>query len=380
MQKNTTMRSNNIKEPVRLRKKKLANGNMSLYLDIYRSGKRTYEFLRLYLIPEKKQCDRTQNKETLKIANTIKAKRIVELQSNEYGFTVKRRKVYFTTYMEYHAKEYESKGSKRCAETIRSVILHLKKYKPNDIYLSQIDKGYLMGFISYLQTVKSKRGLNLSKSSIALYFNMVSIALNKAVEKDLIPINPASKISRSDKPKSGNKTKVYLTLEEVKMLAATHCKNNMVKKAFLFSCFCGLRYSDVERLEWGNIHNVNKDNLQIEIKQKKTKDTLYLPLSNNAIKFLPTKGKQKDENKVFSLPSINTVEKYLSKWAKAAKIDKHVTFHVSRHTNATMMLHFGADLYTVSKLLGHSSIKTTQIYAKIVDEDKRKAVNLIPLI
>ena len=95
---------------------------------------------------------------------------------------------------------------------------------------------------------------------------------------------------------------------------------------------------------------------------------------------MPERGTSKDTDKVFTLPKLATVEKHLSIWAKDAGVNKHVTFHVSRHTNATLMLSYGADIYTVSKILGHTSIRTTQIYAKIVDENKRKAVNLIPEI
>lgn len=78
--------------------------------------------------------------------------------------------------------------------------------------------------------------------------------------------------------------------------------------------------------------------------------------------------------------STTTIEKHLGIWSKTAGINKHITFHVARHTNATLMLYFGGDIYTVSKLLGHTSVKTTQVYVKIVDENKRKTVNLIPNI
>ena len=114
--------------------------------------------------------------------------------------------------------------------------------------------------------------------------------------------------------------------------------------------------------------------------QQKTKEPVYVPLSENAMRWLPEQGINGRENYVFQFRDRSIIYDYLDKWAKAAGIEKHVTFHMSRHTCATLLLYFGADIYTVSKILGHTSIQTTQIYAKVADEMKRTAVNNIPTI
>ena len=244
-----------------------------------------------------------------------------------------------------------------------------------------MDKAYLLGYIDFLNSTGGRYDKKLSEAAKALYFDVVVIALNKAVKDELIATNPAHKINYKDRPQAGEATKVYLTLDEVKALASTECKYPQLKKAFLFACFCGLRYSDIKNLVWGQLHQISDEAYQVEIKQQKTGEPLYLPLSDNALQWLPERGSSYNEDKVFTLPHVSTVEKYLPIWAKDAGItNKHITFHVSRHTNATLMLSYGADIYTVSKLLGHTSVKTTQIYAKVVDENKRKAVNLIPNI
>ncbi|MFR5475708.1 MAG: site-specific integrase, partial [Phocaeicola massiliensis] len=104
----------------------------------------------------------------------------------------------------------------------------------------------------------------------------------------------------------------------------------------------------------------------------------YLPLSRHAIRWLPERNGEGDESKIFDgLPAEPNINKVLAKWVETAKIAKKITYHTSRHTFATMMLTLGADLYTVSKLLGHANVKTTQIYAKIVDSKKVEAVNLV---
>lgn len=367
------------KEPIRLRTKNLSNGNKSIYLDFYREGKREYEFLKLYLIPEETKADKQQNEETLRTANAIKAQKIIALQNEEHGFTVSNKaKVDFIQYMRGQAESYDDKGSNAYAVTVRNTIYHLKQYKGEDITLKQVDKSYLLGFIDFLNKTGGRYGKPLSEAAKALYFDVVVIALNKAVKDDIIPFNPAHKIDAQLKPKQGEATRQYLTMDEVRAMASTHCKYDHVKRAFMFACFCGLRYSDIKGLTWGKVHKVGSGVYQVEIKQQKTGETLYLPLSDNAFGWLPNKGRAKSTDKVFDLPHVCTTEKWLALWAADAGIKKHVTFHVARHTNATLMLTYGADIYTVSKLLGHTNVKTTQVYAKIVDENKRKAVNLIP--
>ena len=111
---------------------------------------------------------------------------------------------------------------------------------------------------------------------------------------------------------------------------------------------------------------------------QKTKEPLYLPISDEALKWLPQQNEVKGDDLIFPLTHEGTINKTLQKWAKDAGVTKHISFHVARHTHATMMLTLGADLYTVSKLLGHKNIATTQIYAKIVDKKKEEAISLIP--
>lgn len=374
------MKTEQIKEPVRLRSKKLANGNESLYLDIYRDGKREYEFLKLYITPEKNREDKLKNKETLALANSIKAKRIVEMQNGEFGFSNRTEggKVLLVDWLENQRQHFYNKGSNQYSYSIRNLICHVKKYSGDRTMLKDIDKKYVEGLIEFLDNTIGKYGNPLSKETVYTYYVVFSISLNKAVKKDLIAFNPCTKIPPEDKPRRTSKKKTYLTYEEIQKLADTECADWRVKFSFLFCCFTGLRWIDVSNLRWKNIQKLENNMYQIEIIQQKTKEPVYIPLSDNALKWLPDKGINGFENKVFPFGDRSIVYDYLHKWVKAAGINKNITFHSSRHTYATLLLYYGADIYTVSKLLGHTNVKTTQIYAKIVDESKRKAVNLIP--
>ena len=365
------------KEPVRLRTKRLANGCESLYFDIYTGGRRSYEFLKMYLVPERTPADKVQNAETLRTANAIQAQRIIELQNDAYGFTNSKARgnIDFVQYVERLA---EKKAHNR---EIKNAIHHLKQYRPG-IKVKQVDKAYLLGFIDYLNRAKTKTGNPLRENTKWHYFGTVRTALNRAVSDDLIRENPANRIDATDKPQKTASNREYLTLDEVKRIAAIPCTGigERVRRAFLFSCFCGLRFCDIRRLRWCDIQTIKDGRKQIEITQQKTGEPLYLPLSDNALHWLPERGTAPDNSLVFALPVANSIGRYLRIFCKAAEIKKRVTFHVARHTNATLLLSYGVDIYTVSKLLGHTSVKTTQIYAKVIDENKRRAVDKIPSI
>ena len=359
------------KELVSLRQRALKNGGSTLYLDYVVKGKRVREFLKMYLVPEVTKIDRYQNQETLKIANAAKAKRIIALQNGQEGFVekkVKGDKIRLVDYIAQRSEEYSKKGSSGMAINILSLKGHCFAYKSN-ITLSQIDVSYLKGLIEFL-------GKRVAASSVTAYFSYLGIILNSAKREGLIRYNPIDLMDRHEKPHMPESQRCFLTIDEVKRMGRTSCPNDMVKRAFMFACFTGLRISDIKALQWDNIEKTD-EGYQVQLKQKKTGNMVYIPLSGNALAWLPNKkGKLVFPN----LPSTGNFRLYFDSWCARANISKHISFHVSRHTFATLALTYGADLYTVSKLLGHTDISTTQIYAKVVDESKRKAVNLIPSI
>ncbi len=372
-----------IKEPIKLRVKHLANGNKSIYLDMYMNGKRKYEFLKLYIIPEYNKSDRVRNSETLKLANAIKAQRIIELQNQSHGFKInKTSHIKLTDYIQSVA---EKKSENEVRKTVlHAVVYHLRRYNPNDIQLSRIDKDYILGFLDYLKTAKqthTKKEKLLHVNTQVYYYKMLRYCLNYAVSEELISANPMNKIKNEEKPHKHRTEREYLTIDELRKLAQPPFYNGLLKKAFLFSCFCGLRHSDIIALTWGDIEMDDDGNSRLYIIQKKTKEAISLPLSQEAIKQLPKREDAKEDDIIFKkLITLGRTNEILPKWAEQAGIKKHITFHTARHTHATMLLTLGVDLYTVSKLLGHTNIQTTQIYAKLVDESKKKAIDLIPNI
>lgn len=360
------------KETVTLRKRKMKDGGYSLYLDYTIEGVRKREFLKLYLVPEKSKIDVVQNQETLKTANALKSKLIVDIQNGSNGFRQRKgEKVLLLDYIKERIAYYEKRGSYRYADIIKRSMRYCMAFRGKDIRLTQVTRDYLLKYIDFLNNSE------LGEGTIYTYYNALIIILNSAVKEDLIAENPSGKIDASLKPHQKQSTRAFLTLDELRALIDTDCEDKELKAAFLFSCFTGLRISDIRTLRWDNIIDIGNGRLQIQTKQSKTKNMVFVPLSDNALKWLPERT---DEFVFHSLPFSPTIDRRLIRWAQAANINKHVTFHVSRHTYATLLLAYGADLYTVSRLLGHKNVSTTQIYAKIMDESKRKAVDNIPVL
>ena len=384
-----------LKEPVRIRFKQLSNGNQSIYLDYYTGdvirkenyvgGKRKYEFLKLYLIPERTRDDKAKNEATLALAKAIQSKRIVEVQNDAHGFqNTNKSRVNLLDYLENIGKQSAEQGSRNYARTVLNTVRALKLFRGDYIAFRDVDKEFLSEFTDYLRQMPKaskygvlKAGGRLSNNSVVSYYGTLRTVINRAYKEGIITVNPTKEFDFASKVRQEPSRREYLTIDELKTLINTECRHEIVKRAFLFSCLCGLRVSDIRKLKWCDLQR-SGGRVRIEITMQKTKEPLYLPISDEALKWLPERSEAGDSDFIFPLTHEGTVNDTLQHWEKVAGITKHISFHVARHTHATMMLTLGADLYAVSKLLGHKNIATTQIYAKIVDKKKEEAIGLIP--
>jgi integrase len=366
-----------LKEPVRLRTADLKNGNKSLYLDIYRDGRRTKQYLKLYLVPEVDYSAKMQNQNTLMQANAIKSEMILKVTNKVAGITDQshRATMLYVEWLQIYRDKVMAKKSESARRFIVRLIAEIKEYN-GEVTLGDIDRDYIMGFLDYLQGRKSytREHNALSKDSVFNYLAYIRASLNRAVKENIIRKNPFTGIKRN--MLFGSETKrEYLTVDEIKRLIDTPCRREDMKAAFLFSCFCGLRIMDIKLLKWKHITKTQAY-WQVEITQYKTGKQIYLPLNHNARKWMPEQGELGPEDLVFPKLSI-WYDKTLSDWALAADVHKQFSFHVARHTFATLALTAGVDIYTTSQLLGHTTIRHTQRYAKIINSKRIDAVSLL---
>ena len=237
------------KEPVRLRRKTLTNGNVSLYLAINTGGRREYEFLRLYLIPEKTKADKLRNRDTLTLANSIKAQRIVDIQNGAHGFksAFKEQTLFFDYYIALTEKRKKKEGKGNFSNWA-SCLRHLRKYEPRqNITFADITPRWVQGFKDYLENEAEAFGCDnrrrkerrpLSQNSKQSYFNKLRACLRQAYEEGIIRENPMRGILGFSTQEGARE---YLSLDEVRALAAAECDYPEIKRAFLFSCLTGLR-------------------------------------------------------------------------------------------------------------------------------------------
>jgi integrase len=336
-----------------------------LYLDIYVNGQRRRESLHLTLTG-----DPAQKKEAMRLAGIAKSKREQQIFSGEWALIDhigSRRTLY-----EY--LEEMGRGRVKSDRVIR-VLKYLRKYPGGPVVqIGQVNEKWIRAFQDYL-----RNDTKLSQSSAAAYSQAVRMAMNRAVRENIITRNPAAAVKAIPMPESD---KVFLNSGEIQRLADTPLGGHLgaeVKRAFLFACFTGLRISDIKTLAWGDIeHNP----LQIIKRQKKTNRKVFVPLHETAWKLINDGTIHSHRDLVF--PRLGAIKDrvniYLVRWAEHAGIEKRIGWHTARHTFGTLSLESGADIYTVSKLLGHTDLKTTAIYARATDRKKREAVNGLPAI
>lgn len=386
---------------VKLREKVISGNRKSLYLDFYpaiphpETGEPTRrEFLGMYLNAEKVKdengkvrniklspIDKQHNKETEQLAEQIRQKRENHLNKPEIYTGYEKEQLKIKEKSEQNFIEYfKTLADKRKASNYDnwvSAFHYLDKYTKGKLKFADLNEKFCNDFKDYLLTTKSNKSIKttLSQNSAVSYFNKFKASLKQAFKDGYFNFDLNSKISPI---KQAETQRNFLTIEELNKLVKTECANPLMKKAALFSALTGLRFSDINKLVWGELEYIEGNGYFIKFKQQKTKGAEMLPISEQAFNLLGERKQPTD--KVFEGLNYSAYEnKHLAKWIGLAGIEKDITFHCFRHTFATLQLSKGTDIYTVSKMLGHRELKTTQVYAKIIDQTKREAADKIKI-
>lgn len=373
---------------IELRHRKLASGNESLYLDFYEKGKRYYESLNLFLIPERTENDRRVNENTLKHALKIKAERILGVEKQVDDGEEKLPSKIFADYMDEHIiyikddKKLSDSYVKNVTKTVNIVKSYLRYSNRPRMLLALVDKRFYQNFIRYVNDVyrnnKSDEPQKLSPKTKLLIQTTLNSILNQAVKDGVLRKNPYYELEKNEKFKKTPSDRTYLGVNELNAMEGVNTGSPITKQTFMFCCFTGLRHSDMLALRWKDIQKTD-DGLVIHVpSMQKTKKPVIVPLGEQALKWLPKQGDAANADKVFpNAPTLGCANRALKHMAKNAGITKLVTFHTSRHTFATLTITAGADIFTTSKLLGHTNVHTTEIYADVVMNTKVDAVNLV---
>lgn len=325
--------------------------------------------------------ERQHNEQTQKLAEQIRMKRENQLNKPEVydGFEreqlIKKEKGNLS-FLEYF-KHLVNKRKSSNHDNWVSASHYLETFCGGRLRFADLDEKFCNDFRDYLCKTPSNRSSKalLSQNSAASYFNKFKAALKQAYKDGYLLTDLNVKVDRLREAESHRS---FLTLDELNDLVKTDCEDPVMKNAALFSALTGLRFSDIVKLKWVDVEYIPDNGYFLRFTQQKTKGVEMMPISDQAYTLMG--GRRQPKDKVFQGLTYSAYSnKHLAKWIGLAGITKKITFHCFRHTYATLQLSKGTDIYTVSKMLGHRSLKTTQVYAKIIDEAKREASNRIRL-
>ncbi|MGB3608122.1 site-specific integrase [Psychroserpens sp.] len=371
---------------ITLKERKLSSGKISLLIEYYKGSEisqegkrkhiRDHENLKLYLYGDpKNSTERKENKETMALAKKILAIREAEYYQGKFDLknTTKGKRRFLDFFSEKVEERYESPKN---YGNWTAVYIHLQRCISANTIFDEIDEDFVNRVRKYFdKEARTKSELPLSLNSKYSYFNKFKASLRAAFDEGYLSLNYATKVQSFEQAESQRE---YLTFQELQILVNTECKYEVLKRAFLFSCLSGLRWSDINSMTWSEVRDEDNTS-RVNFRQKKTDGVEYLYISNQARELLGERCSPND--RVFvGLKYSAVYNNEIVRWCSRAGISKHITFHSARHTNAVLLLENGADIYTVSKRLGHREIRTTQIYAKIIDTKMKEAANSIPAL
>lgn len=360
---------------VTLRKREYPSGKVSLYLDFYpaiknpRTGEESRrEYLGIYIMKSPRTAqERRINATKLKQAEAIRAQRELSLINEQYGFIDKSKAKMDA--VEYFYSLMLTKGPKWLG-----AYDHFNKFVHGKCAFKDLNVELCNGFREYLLTAKrlNSKKLQISQNSASGYWSTFRAFLASAYKEGYLKENINDNL---DKIELKETRREYLTMDELRRLYNTPCEFPVLREASLFSSLTGLRISDILALTWNDVRDFPDGGKCIRICTEKTDTEATIPISEEALALCG----EPSEGLIFKGLTRNMVNTYLKPWLKQAGITKYVTFHCFRHTYATQLIAGGADIYTVSKMLTHKNVSTTQIYADLIDKKKREAAEVIKI-
>ena len=319
-----------------------------------------------------------EQKKTNKLNKEILLDRIEALkrQVNSKNYNHLEKKENFFSHVDFVAKNRGGSSIKNFqlyATTKKHLLQYCSINYSEQLQINDIDYDFCIGFRTYLKNTFSLRSSynKLSESSQNSYFVRFCVIMNDAVSRGLIDSSPTSKVKA---PAIPDKEITYLTLEEIEKLHTTSCDNKMLKKAFLFAFYTGLRKGDIESLKWKHLPVINSQT-ELDLITGKKGVRLTFKLPKQAVDLLPARGE--DETNVFlGFKYDGYQNERLRRWVLEAGITKkNVGSHTARHSFAVYHLSKGTPIYTLSKLMAHNSVKTTErSYAQYAKEDLNYAL------
>ena len=360
----------NRNKKIKIRLNSIVDG-YSIFLEYNKDYKREKKYLNLQI--GNKQIISKKDKETLYKAEILRDKREFEYFGKQEGFEL-QSKVTHADFLEY----FEALSKKKNLPSYHGSLEHLKTFTKQYLNMSNlkfnaIDPKFCTKFKEYL--LSSDLDKKLAIPTAKTYLSVFAATLNQATYDNIIPINPAAKIRIK-----GIESKIeFLSEEELKQFIMVDKGYNEIQNAFIFASQTSMRLGDIRALEFADIRHQNETDVYLYFRQQKTQGVSNLKLSKLAIEiYNKQKTEHHDEKFVFHLPrSVHFINEKLRFIATLARINKHIHFHVSRHTWATLAIYRGVDIYTVSKIMGHSSVAVTEIYANLINKKSDEVADII---
>jgi len=351
---------------------KFAMPTTQYYLDINRTGaKRESQYLDIFILPS----DTPQQKgDKTALANSIRNKVEQEYAAGKFDNVLPkyRRNIDFLAYCDKYLKEYKNKDSRKVAGAIKHFkTFYSTKYNRITLSMTSFKNNVANDFIKYL-----KKDSGLSGGTPMAYLKKIK-AIAKAAHFDrFLNEDPFYLLSTKLLQHKDVIKKEVLTENELIQLFKTPCSNEFVRRTFFWGCYTGMGMGEIRKLKWSQI---KIDAKELRYSRGKTENKVVLHLNSFAEKLLF--GLNKKNTLVFGdyrMPSDNGINKVLGRWVRSAGIDKHITFYCSRHIFGTRVLRTSNNLKVVAETMGHSSTRFTENYARIIDNEDKKAVASLP--